>query len=318
MAGVAVAESARVGRGQAVRRGRGIIRVGEYRRAAGQRARHPPSQAGAVAVETARLAPEISGARSTAAADRCVQKGGGTSLRLCPPSPAPGGRSCHAPDLHLPTRQGQAAQGRISRRALSAAVEPGGRGCRRAVGTLPPTHPDRSGVQNTQERVGSTPDLSPVRKPRGGPHPGGLPRLRSFRNAQTKVASPGPGTHPASGIGKAGDDPDAGCLPAHHRRPLADHATLHPAGTRSSPDAAPTPSVLAFTTAPPPQDPGRVGTNRATPTEIVVPTFENPAFKKSHLSLFYPLNCESSAITGGTTTEIGRVVAREPNRGVYD
>ena len=43
MAGVAVAESAGVGRGQAVRRGRGIIRVGEERRTAGQRARRPPS-----------------------------------------------------------------------------------------------------------------------------------------------------------------------------------------------------------------------------------------------------------------------------------
>src|SRR6202167_3472749 len=292
MAGVAVAESARVGRGQAVRRGRGIIRVGEERRAAGQRARHPPSQAGAVAVETARLAPEISGARSTAAADRCVQKGGGTSLRLCPPSPAPGGRSCHAPDLHLPTRQGQAAQGRISRRALSAAVEPGGRGCRRAVGTLPPTHPDRSGVQNTQERVGSTPDLSPVRKPRGGPHPGGLPRLCSFRNAQTKVASPGPGPHPASGGRKAGDHPDAGCLSAYHRRPLADHATLHPDGTRSSPDAAPAQSLLAFTTVPSHQGPEGPGTDGATDTENVVPTFEKPSLKINHLLLSYPLNCE--------------------------
>jgi hypothetical protein len=66
----------------------------------------------------------------------------GASLRLCPHSPAPGGRIRHAPNLHVSTRQRQVAEGRTSRRALSAAVEPGRRGCHRAVGTLPPTHPD--------------------------------------------------------------------------------------------------------------------------------------------------------------------------------
>ena len=122
-----------------------------------------------------------------------------------------------------------------------------------------------------------------------------LPRLRSFGNAGTKAASPGPGPHPAGGVGKAGDDPDAGCLPAHHRRPLADHATLHPAGTRSSADAAPTQSLLAFTTVTSHQGPGRPGTDGATDTENVVPTFGNPSLKTNHLQLVYSLSCESSA-----------------------
>ena len=204
------------------------------------------------------------------------------------------GDSRHPPDLHVPTRQRQVAEGRTPRRALSAALEPGGRECRRAVGTLPPTHPDRSRVQDPQKRVGPAPDLSPARKPRGGPHPGGLPRLRPLRHPETKVASPGPRPHPAGGAGKAGDDSDAGCLPAYHRRPLADHATLHPAGTRSSPDAPPAQSVLAFTTAPSPQGPGGAGKDRAADTENVVPTFENPSLKTNHLPLSYPLNCESS------------------------
>ena len=95
-------------------------------------------------------------------------------------------------------------------------------------------------------------------------------------------------------VGKAGDHPDAGCLSAHHRRPLADHATLHPAGTRSSPDAPPAQSVLAFTTATSHQGPGGAGTDRAADIENVVPTFENPLLKTNHLPLSYPLNCESS------------------------
>ena len=146
-----------------------------------------------------------------------------------------------------------------------------------------------------KSELGLRPDLSPVRKPRGGPHPGGLPRLRPLRHAETKTASPGPRPHPAGGVGKAGDDPDAGCLSAHHRRPLADHATLHPAGTRSSADAPPTQSLLAFTTVTSHQGPGGAGTDRAADTENVVPTFGNPSLKTNHLPLFYPLNCESSA-----------------------
>ena len=82
-----------------------------------------------------------------------------------------------------------------------------------------------------------------------------------------------PGLTPRAVLGKAGDDPDAGCLSAYHRRPLADHATLHPAGARSSADAAPAQSVLAFTTVTSHQGPGKTGTDRPRDTENVVPTF---------------------------------------------
>src|SRR5487761_446659 len=55
-AGVAVEGRARVGGGETVRRGWRIIRPGQERRTTGERAGPPASQAGALALETARPA----------------------------------------------------------------------------------------------------------------------------------------------------------------------------------------------------------------------------------------------------------------------
>ena len=103
-----------------------------------------------------------------------------------------------------------------------------------------------------------------------------------------------PGLTPRAVLEKLATIQIAGCLSAHHRRPLADHATLYPAGTRASADAPPAQSVLAFTTVTSHQGPGGPGTDGATDTENVVPTFENPSLKTNHLPLSCPLNCESS------------------------
>ena len=102
---------------------------------------------------------------------------------------------------------------------------------------------------------------------------------------QQRLTALAPGLTPRAGLEKLATIqmldvcPDAGRLSAHHRWALADHAALHPAGTRSDADAAPTQAVLTCPTAAPPQGPGAGRTNRAAKTGKVVPTFMTASLK---------------------------------------
>ena len=155
--------------------------------------------------------------------------------------------------FHLSLGQREVAEGGAARRPLSAALESAGGEAGSALGTLHPPHPNRSGLQNLEERTGAAADLSPSREARGGPHLCGFPRLRLVGHAPAAASPLRPGTDAARGAGETGHDSDARCLPSHHRRTLADHAALHAAGTRADAPAPPTPSGTAVATATPHQ-----------------------------------------------------------------
>ena len=122
-------------------------------------------------------------------------------------------------------------KGGASRRALSAALEPGGRKSLGAVGMLYPTDADRSRLPNLEERVGAASDLSPGGEAGGSPHLRGLPGLCAFSDPQAAAGRLSAGPDAPRGAGKTGHLADARCVLAHDRRTLADHAPLYSAGT---------------------------------------------------------------------------------------
>ena len=65
-----------------------------------------------------------------------------------------------------------------------------------------------------------------------------------------------PGVDTPRRAGKTGHDSNARCVPAHHRRTVADHAALYAAGTGAEAPASPTPPVIAVATSAPHQAAG--------------------------------------------------------------
>ena len=155
--------------------------------------------------------------------------------------------------FHLSLGQREVAEGGAARRTLSAALQPAGGEAGSALGTLHSPDPDRSGLQNLEERTGAASDLSPGGEARGGPHLRGFPGLRPVGHSPAAASRLRPGPDTARRAGKTGHDSDARCLPAHHRRTLADHAALYAAGTGADAPASPTPPGTAVAASTPHQ-----------------------------------------------------------------
>src|SRR5208337_3638752 len=196
-----------------------------------QGARHPTAQVGGVVEDLAEAPPECPGARSTAAADRGGHEASGAGVRLRDDTLVVGGGGSHPPDVHLSLREREVAEGGASRWTLSAALEPGGRKSLGAVGMLYPPDADRGGFPNLEERVGAASDLSPSGEAGGSPYLRGLLGLCPFGDPQAATGRLSARPDASGGAGKTGHAADARCVLAHHRRTLADHAPLHPAGT---------------------------------------------------------------------------------------
>src|ERR1035438_2527475 len=65
------------------------------------------------------------------------------------------------------------------------------------------------------------PHLSPTRASGREAHPGGVSCLLSDRDAEKSTPSPGAGSDAQGGTGETGRHPDARCMAADHRWPLA-------------------------------------------------------------------------------------------------
>ena len=131
-----------------------------------------------------------------------------------------------------------------------------GRKAGSALGNVHSPRPDRSGLPHLEERTGAASHLSPGGEARRGSHLRGFPRLRPIGHAQAAADCLRPGPDSPRRAGKTGHDPDARCLPAHHRRTLADHAALYAAGTGADAPAPPTPPGTAVATSAPHQAAG--------------------------------------------------------------
>src|SRR5215472_8936112 len=150
-------------------------------------------------------------------------------------------------------------------RALSAAFEYDRRGSRSTLGALHPVDADRGSVSHHEERTRDPPHLSSTRTSSRGPHPGGVSGLLLDRHPEESLAGSGPGPDTKSCAGEARRHPDARCLAAHHRRPLAGDATLYAAGNRTGHPAAQTAVSPASAAAPAHQASTPISIERSSP-----------------------------------------------------
>jgi hypothetical protein len=143
-------------------------------------------------VGRARRPLDVLGAPARAPARTQSAGGGPLRDRVRPRPDAPCRR---ATGLERPPGVGRL--GALERRLLRAAYQRDRLEPRRAVAHLHPTDGCRSGVSDPEERARDSPGLAPAGRPRAGPHPGLLPRLRAVEDAGAVAAARRPGAEPA-------------------------------------------------------------------------------------------------------------------------
>ena len=126
---------------------------------------------------------QTAGARASRTTDRAApgaQQPRGRALRHPHPRGRHASRGASPGVVDLP-RVGRVGQ--TQRGVLRAAHQRQGLGRRDAVAHLRATQPGRGRLPDPQERAVDPPDLAPEDRPRPGPHPGVLPRLRAVENS---------------------------------------------------------------------------------------------------------------------------------------
>ena len=219
-----------------------------------QGTRHAAAQVGALAEDLAQAAPQCSGARSTAAAHRRGQEGSGPRLRLralC---------ACPARARKSPVRRSPFTWTKRScrRRNCATATICCARTCweksRKCSGNSTSYSTQiEAAFKTLKSELGLRPIYHQVEKRVEAHIFVAFLAYALVGHPPTSAGPLRPGADTPRRAGKTGHDSDARCLPAHHRRPLADHAPLYPARTRADAPAPPTPPVVAVATSAPHQ-----------------------------------------------------------------